>query len=230
MKSFEAQTFDMLKDRSADKTFADMSFHKCMFDNCLLSMERSDGARSRINNVNLNECRFVGCQIGPALFTDVTATNSAASDLSIFWGSLFHRVKFAGKVSALKFNISVTGLPDPKIQKIYDDSRIKFYEEIDWAIDISSARFTSFDCLGIPARLFRLDPEVQGMVHRENVPSDWNEKYYRTNAWGPWISALLASGDRDTILATPLAKPKQARDRFLDDLKLLRSIGVVTPH
>ncbi|WP_152971327.1 hypothetical protein [Rhizobium ecuadorense] len=182
-----------------------------------------------MQNVHLDQCKFVGCQIGPAIFCDATVANSTANDLTIFWGSLFRRVTFTGRVSAFKINRSVTSLPDARMQAIYDESRQTFYENTDWAIDISKAQFTSFDCEGIPARLFRLDLETQGIVRRENVPSDWRPKFYETNAWGPWVSHFLRTGDEDAVLATPLTKPKKIRDRFLEDLRKLRSLGIVDP-
>lgn len=229
MQLIENQTFTMLKDRNAGSTFSDMIFRNCLFDNCSLSSKRSDGRRSEVRNIQIDQCKSIGCQIGPAVFEDVTVTNSTASDLSIFWGSVFRRVTFSGRVSALKINTHVTALPDAQTQDVYDRSRLEFYEHTDWAIDISNARFTSFDCEGVPARLFRLDLETQGIVRRQNVPSDWRTKFYEANAWGPWVSHLLGSKDENAILATPLTKPKKARDRYLNDLRMLRSLGIVDP-
>ncbi len=229
MQFIENQTFEMLKDRAAGLVFADMSFRKCLFDNCLLSKPRSDGLRTKVSNIKLEDCKLIGCHIGPALFCDATVINSTAHDLTIFWGSLFRRVKFSGRVSAIKINKHVTSLPDAGMQALYDSTRREFYSAADWAIDISEARFTSFDCEGIPARLFRLDPETQGVVRRENIPANWRTKFYETNAWGPWVSHLLGCGDSDAILAAPLAKPKKVRERYLDDLRTLRSLGIVDP-
>lgn len=229
MQLIENQTFEMLKDRAAGLVFADMSFRNCLFDNCLLSNHRLDGLRTEVSNVKLEQCKLVGCSIGPATFCDATVIDSTANDLIIFWGALFRKVTFSGRVSAFKINKSVTLVPSADMQAIYDDSRREFYENTDWAIDISEARFTSFDCEGIPARLFRLDLETQGIVRRENVPADWRTKFYETNAWGPWVSHLLGGDDRDAILATPLAKPKKVRERYLNDLRTLRSLGIVDP-
>jgi len=228
-QSFETRTFHRLKDFDAGRVLSNMSFHQCLFDNCSLSRENPRGLRSEVRDVQVERCKFVGNQIGPAIFVDVTITDSTANDLSIFWGSVFRRVTFAGTVSAFKINRHVTAAPEAQTQALYDASRRKFYEETDWAIDISKARFTSFDCEGIPARLFRLDPETQGVVRRENVPSDWFARFYQTNAWGPWVQHLLATDDDDAVLAAPLTKPKKVRDRFLEDLRKLRDVGIVDP-
>ena len=210
----------MLKDRTAGLVFADMSFRSCFFDNCLLSKERLDGLRTEVCNVRLEECKLVGCNIGPALLSDAIAVNSTANGLTIFWGSLFRRVKFVGRVSAFKINKFVTSLPDAGMQAIYDNSRREFYKNADWAIDISEARFTSFDCEGIPARLFRLDLETQGVVRRENVPADWRTKFYDTNAWGPWVSHLLGTDDSDAVFPTHRCS-KRARQFATDAVSVV---------
>lgn len=229
MPELTDQTFTLLKDGRADQLFADLHLRECHFDNCLLSAPQVNGGRSEVRNVLIERCKFTGCQIGPALLRDVTVADTTASDLSIFWGALFHRVRFTGRVSALKINRNVTALPDPDMQARYDRDRSDFYADADWAIDISQARFTSFGCTGVPARLFRLDPETQGIARSANVPADWNTRFYDTNAWGPWIAQLLASGEADAVLAVPLTKPKAVRERFLADLRELRALGIVDP-
>lgn len=239
----EGQTFYRLKDLNADLDITDRILRNCVFDNCLLSAHRSNGLlgrfpfsiwksaprRSRVTNVLMEDCKFTGCQVGPVILSDVTVSNSSANDLTIFWGALFRHVSFVGRVSAFRVNALVDAMPDASAQAAYDASRRAFYQETDWAIDISQARFTSFSCEGIPARLFRLDTETQGIVRRKNVPVDWNEKFYTANVWGPWVSALLSSDDDDAVLATPLTKPKNVRNRFLADLRTLRDLGIVDP-
>lgn len=243
MQVIEGQTLYRLKDKNADLEIADTIFRNCSFDNCLLSEHRpqglleklpfsiwkSDPRRSRITNVLIENCKAIGCQLGPAMLSDVTVSNSTASDLTMFWGTLFQRVRFVGRLSAFKINALVDAVPNAKNQAAYDRSRRVFYQDVEWAIDISQARFTSFDCTGIPARLFRLDAETQGIVQRKNVPGDWHPKFYETNAWGPWVAALLFGDDEDVVLATPLSKPKTTRDRFLADLRVLRDLGIVDP-
>ncbi|MEB2845679.1 hypothetical protein GAO09_29455 [Rhizobiales bacterium RZME27] len=243
MQLIEGQTFSRLKDKNADLDIKDTIFRNCSFDNCLLSEHRpkgvldkfpfsiwkSDPRRFQVTNVLIENCKAIGCQFGPAILSDVTVSNSTANDLTIFWGTLFRRVRFVGRLSAFRINALVDAVPDAKIQAAYDRTRNAFYQETDWAIDISQARFTSFSCVGNPARLFRLDAETQGIVRRQNVPADWTSKFYETNAWGPWVAALLAGDDDDVVLATPLAKPKTTRDRFLADLHVLRDLGIVDP-
>ncbi len=113
-------------------------------------------------------------------------------------------------------------------QAPFDEARHRFYESIDWAIDIRDAKFKEFEYRGIPGRLIKRDPETQFLVRRENViDSSWRSKVSKSNVHWPFVLELFESdGDEDIVLVAPLAAPKKKRESLLEELRELRAIGV----
>jgi hypothetical protein len=110
-------------------------------------------------------------------------------------------------------------------------ARETFYRSIDWALDISEARFKGFDVTGIPARLFRRDQESQAVVTRERVIAEDGQRMARANGnpWLPWVRGALSDGSSDGVLVTPLGAPKTERDEFLQGLRQLRDLEIAEP-
>lgn len=227
MISYQNQTFSMIKDPRADRVVTDIQLDGCVIDNCTLSYHQADGSRSAVRNVKISNSQFVGCQLGPARVEDVEITNCRANDLVIAWGAIFSRVKLTGNIFPLKINTVVEFSASVQTQNLYDRSREEFYQSVDWALDLSEARLMSFDSAGIPGRLFRLDPETQGIVKRSKLDSGWEGRIPLCNPWLPWIYNMLSTSDEDVILAVPLAKPKAQRDKYLAGLQELKSLGFV---
>ena len=114
----------------------------------------------------------------------------------------------------------------------FDDARKTFYDSIEWALDISCARFKSFDVRGIPSRLFKRDPDSQVVVTRELalIPG-WLERLSATNTYWPFMIKLFRSdGDEDLVLVAPLGAPRTKRAQLLKDLEELRKSGVTLPE
>ncbi|MFJ6328303.1 MULTISPECIES: hypothetical protein [unclassified Rhizobium] len=227
MISYQNQTFSMIKDPRADRVVADIQLDGCVIDNCLLSQHQSNGSRSVVRNVRISNSRFVGCQLGPARVEGVEIAKCTANDLVIAWGTIFSHVKLTGNIFSLKINTIVEFSAGAQAQSLYDRSREEFYRSTDWALDLSEARLASFDSAGIPGRLFRLDPETQGIVQRSKLDSGWEGRIPAGNPWLPWIYNMLSTTDKDVVLAAPLAKPKAQREKYLAGLQELKSLGFV---
>lgn len=104
------------------------------------------------------------------------------------------------------------------------------YETVDWAMDISEARFTGIEMsrCDIPARLIRRDPATQVVVTRESVSNgDWATASTDSGGWQIAIEDFLASGVPDTVLVAC------KRGRFfkgqLAAIKRLRDMEVALP-
>lgn len=228
MSSDHNQTFSMIKDLRADSVIADIQLDECVINNSLLSEHQADGSRSVVRNVKISNSQFMGCYLGPAMVEDVEIAKCKANDLVIAWGTIFSRVKVSGNLPPFKINTIVEFSVSAQTQNLYDRSREEFYRSADWALDISEARLMSFDCSGIPGRLFRLDPETQGIVHRSKLVDGWENSISYGNAWIPWLHNMLSTNDEDVVLAAPLAKPKAQREKHLAGLQELKELGFVS--
>jgi hypothetical protein len=182
--------------------------------------------------VRLIRCNANGCDIGPAVFRNVSVDSLATNDLLIVWGALFERVTLSGELGKLKINTFVHHVDRSEATQLpFDRFRKEFYASVDWALDISRARFKEFDLRGIPAHLIRRDPESQVVVRRERaLDLEWHERVSKWNTLWPFmIKLFLRDGDADTVLVAPLAAEKKKRDALLAGLKELRAIGVADP-
>jgi hypothetical protein len=233
MMEYKNQTFRKLYDRGGALCLENMRFESCMFDNCAISLTKDVSLRSTVRNVSIENCAANGCGIGPTIFENVTVEGLATSDLLIIWGATLHHVKLAGDIGKIKINSAAHFVDTTEAtQGPFTRSREALYRSIDWALDITEARFKGFDATGIPARLFRLDPESQAVVTRDRVTAEGGQRYARAegNPWLPWIRGALSDGSSDGVLVTPLGAPKKKRDEFLQGLRQLREIGIVEPE
>ena len=201
-----------------------------VFSGGLLS-RRGPEHRTVVEDVMVDRCRFRGCSVGPAILRKVTLSRSSATDLSIFMGTLFDRVTIVGRVSGLKVNTFVSAVyPDAARQAEFDQHRLRFYETVPWALDISAAKLSTFEVAGIPVDLIRIDPATQAIVRREALLGvDWRAAIDDTNRWTPYLWDMLAAGHDGVVLAVPLARDRETRRRCEADLAKIRLAGLVAP-
>jgi hypothetical protein len=232
MIEYRNQTFRKLYDRGDVLRLENIRFENCIFENCAISLTKDVDLRSTVNNVSVKNCAANGCGVGPAIFENVEVDGLATNDLLIVWGATFHHVKLAGEIGKIKINPWAHFVDRTEAtQGPFTRSREALYQSIDWALDISEAKFKGFDVAGIPAHLFRRDPESQAVVTRERVDAENGRRIAQAdgNPWLPWIRGALSEGFGDGVLVTPLGAPKKRRDEFLRGLRQLRDLGIVEP-
>ena len=141
------------------------------------------------------------------------------------WGCAFRHVKLAGKISAPKINAVASLSPSPSEITLWRNSDTNFYLEVDWALDISEAKFnTVFDIPGVPANLIRRDPESQIIVRRDNLLASTWKPTAKAEIWSVGLKWFLESGYPDIVMVAGKSNPKYKQ--WKDDIKRLRDIGV----
>ncbi|HEX6986700.1 MAG TPA: hypothetical protein VF170_15065, partial [Planctomycetaceae bacterium] len=207
----------------------------CEFVCCSLSVTTEIERRTTVRDVELVRCASNGCHLGPAIFEDVRVDGLETNTLLILWGPLFNRVTLAGTIGEMKVNQDISATDrSAATQARFDAFREEYYRSVDWALDISGARFRDeFEFRGIPARLVRRDPESQAVVTRERLLAagdSWRRRVSASNDLWPFaIDLFLSDGDEDMVLVAPLAAPKRKRDEMLRGLQELRDLGVAEP-
>lgn len=227
----ENQTLTLLRDPDNGSTYENYHFNNCTFDNCSISTSRDVMRRATVKNVLLTSCASFNSIIGPTVFEEVTIRNFRVNDLLIMWAPLFKHVTISGKiVGGLKLNINAHfDDRSAELQRPFDEARIAFYNQVDWALDISEAVLSAAELHGVPAKLVRRDPETQAIVLRQKVVEDsWRA---RISEWNPWpisIDFFLSYKQPDMVLVARKGNRKKFR-KDLDGLKELRDLGVVEP-
>ena len=230
MTTHTGQTYRQIFDRDSATTFEGLAFENCTFDNCALSLTKDVTLRSLVRNVRLTNCVSVSCGVGPAIFEDVVVDGLETNDLLILRSPLLHRVTLKGKIGKVKI-ITPAHHVDRSLefQSPFDQARTRYYEDIDWALDIREAVFADFGIQGVPARLIRRDPETQVVVTREKALSQtWRDKLSTSNTHWPFVIDLfLEDGEPDVVLVAPKGAKKAKLTKLLADLRELRTTGIV---
>ncbi|WP_397405156.1 hypothetical protein [Phenylobacterium sp.] len=190
---------------------------------------------SEVRRVELIDCATNGCSTGPLIASDIRISNLKTNDLLIMWSPYLDRVVLSGEIGKMK----ITATADPSThgnakQKPFDEYRKQFYSSVEWALDISKARFKEFDIRGVPGRLIRRDTESQVLITRERAlqvaTPGWEQQLDPSNKLWPFmVSLFLGDGDPDTVFVAPLGAAKAKRDPLLKGLQELRRIGLAEP-
>ncbi|MGO9774795.1 MAG: hypothetical protein ACLPSW_35590 [Roseiarcus sp.] len=232
MNEYKNQTFRKLYDDGGALCLENMRFENCMFESCELSLTKDVDRRSTVRKVSLKNCASNGCGIGPAIFEDVEVDGLATNDLLIVWAATFHHVKLSGDIGKIKINPWAHFVDrTDATQRPFTRQREAFYRSIDWALDISAARFKLFEFEGIPARLVRRDPESQVVITRARAlgGDGLSIAKARKNPWLFSIELFLSDGVDDRVFVAPLGASKKKRDELLQGLRELRELGVAEP-
>jgi hypothetical protein len=178
---------------------------------------------------SLVQCEEIGCAVENPIIENVLIDGLKTSDLLQCWGAVFKHMILKGNIGRIMISpIIAAGMAKPREQQAFDESNEKYYETVDWALDISEARFYECDIRGVPTCLIRRDPENQVVVTREKaLLGEWKKLELSKTYWSGWIDLFLKSGDPDSILIAPKQHPNYKN--WLDGLKMLRDAGVAEP-
>lgn len=235
MKEFRSETFSRLFDRGESHRIEDVAFYKCLFENCALSLTEDVTKMSEVRRTEMVDCSIYGCNTGPMVVSEVSISRLKTNDLLILWSPYLDRVVLSGEIGKIKINAEGgTWTADDERQRPFDDYRANFYAGVEWALDISNARFKEFDVRGVPGSMIRRDPESQVLITRERAlqvaTPGWEEQLGPENKLWPFMVKLfLSDGDADTVFVAPLGASKAKRDLLLKGLQELRRIGLAEP-
>jgi hypothetical protein len=171
------------------------------------------------------------CIIWPAIIEDVMVDNLDTGRLLIANACVYKHVVLRGKVGNIKICRRIPFVSGPagyltRRQEIMDQANAEYYRDVDWALDLSEAEFTSGEVEGIPPELVRRDPATQ-FVLREKAIKDgrWREVNLSGTYWSSLLDAYAREGMGDVILVAPKAAPDFKV--LLKGLMMLREAGVV---
>jgi len=214
---------------------------KCEFDNVSIGVNVVEpGMAARMRRLNpsfvsheydlqpvvVRNCTLTRCRVWAAYLRYVLIEDSILDGLS---GSLpmtsevlLKHVVVRGPIDSIDIRHpgQVMG-PEPLIA-LHD----AHYATVDWALDISEARFARCDIGGVPGRLVRRDPKTQVLVTRGRVlAAPWQD--VAEGEWKVGIERLLMTEAESKVF---VACPRG--DRFQETLAVfqqLREAGIAEP-
>jgi hypothetical protein len=142
------------------------------------------------------------------------------------WGAAFKHVTLQGRIDRLMLSPAVILTdPDSPINKAFASANSKFYNEMDWALDISQAEASELEIQGIPAQLIRRDAETQVVITAANaIKNGFDRLNFGKSHWNFSIQFMLNRGEKDIVLVAPKRSPKFKA--LLEVLQMLRSEGI----
>lgn len=184
-----------------------------------------------VRDVELVDLIQINASLNTSVLDNVTLHNLKRQGASpiFLWGCVFKHVKLSGSLSGIKINRSAGPLhPD---QKKWDAATVAFYGTVDWALDISEAKFKggcSFEA--VPGHLVRRNPQTQVLVTRDKLnASDWRQLQYDGTAIDIALSWFLSESLFDSVVLAARSDSKWAK-RDLAVLQMLRSEGIADPE
>jgi hypothetical protein len=208
---------------------AGYEFRQCHFISCHTKILRDVNKRLTIQDIRLQNCQTTGCTLRSAVLKNVIVDGLQTDGLLQTWGVAFSNVILKGKLGRLMISPKFfPGIVKPEIQQAYIESNMEFYTRIDWALDISEAKFMECDIRGIPSKLIRRDPESQVVISREKaIEGGWRKIDLSHTYWPTAIELFLNRNEPDRVLVAPKAHPRYWH--LLDGLKKLREAKITEP-
>ncbi len=236
--TIENDTFQFFDDRLSKAVFSDIDFIKCRFNGCNFSavnIPNNDNVDMVALRSTARNIRFVNCEVGmqfvgPGIVEDVILDGLKVRNHFQSLGTVFRHITLKGSIDKLMLTpyVDSTGGRFREIQQQFDEANREYYKSVDWALDISEARFKDCDIRGIPANLIRRDPLTQVILKREKaMQGKWREIDLSRTHWDVSIKLFLDEGHQDCVLVAP----KRARNykALLEGLDRMKDAGVVEP-
>ena len=187
-----------------------------------------------MRDVVLRKVKAYSTRLDGAIVENVLVERITAGKSPIFLrGNAYRHVTLRGRIGRTEIRgkmfppISAPQEEQESIKADWDAANLKYYETVDWALDISEAEFTSFSVCGIPSRLIRRDPTSSAVVTREAaLRGAWRKLAWNQGTFFYTISRLAEDGYEDGVLVA-CSRSKNFEDQ-LEDLQMLRDEGIAT--
>lgn len=199
-----------------------------------LDSSKPDPARRAIiRNVSLKNTRVYSAEVEGAIIEDVAIDTTKGGKAPLFLrGNAYRHVTLRGRISHTEIRGKVfpsywdfSEADQQRIMLEWDLANAKYYENVDWALDIREATYGSFSISGVPTSLIRRNKENTAVVTLDRARTgEWRSLPYKHGLFFTVISRLLDEAYPDCLL---IACPRGSRYQDeLDDLALLRDAGI----
>jgi hypothetical protein len=167
----ENRTFLNAKVIGASRTFTDFELTRCAFTASGLANYDDPELGLVVRDVVARRPAVKRSVAHGVRFENVLV-EGLTSDLTQLAGCVFRQVTLRGRSGSLMIvgpNHSLTA----DVQQAFAENILKYYRDVDWALDITEAEFVTADLYYLPGHLVRRDPESQFLLRRsETVPDD----------------------------------------------------------
>ena len=157
-----------------EELLASVSFEKCIFTRCTLgNFVNSMKEKFCVENITLKNCSVDTIySIGPIDFKNILIDGLKTKRMLSVENAFFDSCVLKGKIGSLMISDYARMVrQDDDINKDVINYNNEKYTDIKWALDISDAVFTEFDCRGIPAEKIIINDDNQFKVDYNKLRS-----------------------------------------------------------
>jgi hypothetical protein len=212
--------------RQTPLLLSNLSIAHMSINNCDIPFERRPQRRARLSNISIFQCEHYANSAHGAFLHEVTLTDLRGSSKapSYLRGCVYSRVTLRGRMGGLWFWHRVNCHDDdPQLEAAYRAANDAEYRTIDWALDITEAKFGHYFWLaGVPTSLIRRRPEVHFVLTREAalvLAQDADQTIWSGTAQHlvelGFPEALIVVGGSAKVLRADLGAAQRLRDRGL---------------
>lgn len=163
--------------------------------------------RFEIEGIELIGCNHYANNIHGAKIKNVTIKNlTGGKGVPTFLkGCIYENVVVEGKVSGVLFKWQVD-FEDSQANRIFIQDAKEFYGKIGLALDITNAKFSTFQSIiGVPAKNIALNPEYHFVLERQQA-LEMVKDFDRYGVWNIVSKELVESQMEDTVVIVPAGK------------------------
>ena len=169
ISSYVSQEFRRLQHSDIPRVFSGMVFENCHFLNCSLIQDEDVLYPIRVQDVTVSDGGLVNCNAIGVRFENVVLDNcQAVGDPMSPAGCVFGGVRLRGMLGSWIFNDMDPSLSD-SVRTDFREAEREFYNEVDFALDISEGVFESADMYYLPGDLVVRDPETQVLIRKGSL-------------------------------------------------------------
>ncbi len=134
---------------------------------------------------------------------------------------MFRHVTLRGRIGPIMTAPVHYALPE-ETQAAFNAAIVAYYQDVDWALDISAAEFSDADFYMVPGDLVRRDPGTQFLIRRDAVAKSEGVEL-------PIYAEISISRFEETPFDSLVAiAPKRSKNfaRYMEDFQYLRQAGL----
>jgi len=154
-----------------ESPFSSYCFEKCTYSGVMIgSPPKKLFDKLKFSDITLNDCKVVSSIIYAADFRNIKIHNLGVKKGIDICHAFFDSCVISGKIGAFLILDCASRInSNPQLELDVLECNKNQYSKIDWALDISNADFTSFDCRSVPAEKIIINKNTQIAVNLKRM-------------------------------------------------------------
>ncbi len=215
-QKYAKEQFEYRKIIESSETIADLAFEQCRFAGGAIMQAEDDPAYGlAVGNVSLRKCKAGNVLLYGIRFDDVTVDTLSHGKTIELEACVCKHVVLRGSLGAVRFSPAI----EEDSRKVLAPAAARLYEDIDWALDITEAKFSDVEIWDVPGHLVKRDPETQFLIRRDVAAAaeidalpEYAQVLVERAAEAPYETSVLAAPTRSKSFEEALRAFRELRD------------------